>query len=78
MPKCDLQPEDATAAESILGPSQLGLMGKTTRKTPQQIVSSTVVGVPLATSVKHKNVVLSADFMFVNKLPFSSTPSAMV
>ena len=74
-PAAQLQPEDVTAAENILGPSQLGLMGKTTRKTPQQIVSSTVVGVPLEISVKYKNVVLSADFMFVNQIPFLNTIS---
>ena len=76
LPNCPLQPEDVTAAADILGKSEVALRGKTVRDSPQKITYSSIVSVPVPIMQKYKHVVLSADFMFVNKVPFLNTCSA--
>ena len=45
------------------------LKGKTTRKKPIQVKES-FIPIPKELISKHKSVVLSADVMFVNRMPF--------
>jgi hypothetical protein len=76
--KCSLQPEDVVAANDIFGPNEACLRGKTTRRTPQAVVSTTSIPVPLQIMARYRNVTLSVDFMFVNKLSFLNTFSQSI
>ena len=76
--KCNLQPEDVVAAKEIFGPDEACLRGKTTRRTPQSVVTTTDIPVPVQIMTRHRNVVLSVNFMFVNQLPFLNTYSQSI
>jgi hypothetical protein len=76
--KCNLQPEDVVAAKEIFGPDEACLRGKTTRRTPQSVVTTTDIPVPVQIMTRHRNVILSVDFMFVNQLPFLNTYSQSI
>ena len=66
---CPVNLEDITIAEDIWGKDIGALKGKTTRKKPIQVKES-FIPIPKELISKHKSVVLSADVMFVNKMPF--------
>ena len=63
---------DIKAAETIHGPSLVGLKGKTVRR-PEDHVQVEVTPLPSNIMEKYLNVTLSADIMFVNGVRFFMT-----
>jgi hypothetical protein len=71
---CPIAIEDIKIAEDIYGPDIAALKGKTVRKKPIQ-VKEDFIKIPQAIKQAHKNVKLSADVLFVNKIPILVTIS---
>ncbi len=66
--------DDAVVASKIWGPDVPSLKGKTTRKTPSTVPTD-IMAVPMEIRELHRNVTLSIDVFFVNKVPFFLTLS---
>ena len=71
---CPVTIEDVMRAEKINGPSVQALKGKTIRTKPSLVVSD-YVAVPHAIFEENRNVTLSVDVMFVNRIPFITSIS---
>ena len=66
---CQITFEDADRAIAIFGKDVPCLKGKTTRKCPKS-VRIEIVNVPRYILDKNKEVTLSVDLFYTNKLPF--------
>lgn len=71
---CPVTKEDILAAEHIFGPDVGSLKGKTTRRRPHAI-RQIVEPLPPAIMERYGRVVLCADIMYVNSIPFLVTIS---
>jgi hypothetical protein len=71
---CPITVSDVDRAETIYGPSLPILKGKTVRRTPERVVSD-YISIPLKVIESNKNVDLSGDIFFVNRIPFLATVS---
>ena len=72
LPDCPITRDDVVAAEDILGPNLGSLKGKTVRTDPNA-ARAEFVNVPRVIMERYRNVVLSGDILFVNKVPFLVT-----
>ena len=72
--ECPVTTDDAVVATKIWGPDVPSLKGKTTRRTPPTVPTD-IVAVPMEIRELHRNVTLSIDVFFVNKVPFFLTLS---
>ncbi len=75
--ECPVTVEDAKIANKIWCPDVPSLKGKTTRKTPPA-VRSDMVEIPVEIRQLHRNVTMSFDIFFVNKIPFFLTLSRKI
>ena len=66
--------EDIKVAHKNFGPDVSSLEGKTTRNRPDPVLQD-IVAVPAEILSLHRNVVLTADIVFINKLTFMVTQS---
>ena len=66
---CPVTAADVDIAEKIYGPVISNLKGKTTRQTPKPVVANEVM-IPSELLMKHRQIELCMDTMFVNKQPF--------
>jgi hypothetical protein len=71
---CPITIEDIKNAEDIYEPDIAVLKGKTVRKKPIQ-VKENFIQIPKELKQAHKNVKISADVLFVNKIPILVTIS---
>jgi hypothetical protein len=71
---CPLTTDDIMTAEDILGTNVQSLQGKQVRRGGQHVVIERQ-DVPRTIMEGYKNVTLSIDIMFVNKIPFLVTIS---
>ena len=71
---CPVTVEDVMRAERINNPSVHVLKGKTVRTKPILVVTD-YVAVPHAIFEENRNVTLSVDVMFVNRIPFLTSIS---
>ena len=71
---CPVTFEDVMRPEIINGPSVQALKGKTVRKKPSPVVKD-YVAVPHAIIEENRNITLSVDVMFVNRIPFLTSIS---
>jgi hypothetical protein len=69
--------EDAMAAYKIWGPSVAALKGKMVRKKPEP-VKTDIVPIPKEIHELHKEVTLTINIIFVNKIPFFVTLSRVL
>jgi hypothetical protein len=69
--------EDAMVAYKIWGPSVAALKGKTVRKRPEP-VKTDIVSIPKEICELCKEVTLTIDIFFVNKIPFFLTLSRVL
>jgi hypothetical protein len=69
--------EDAMVAYKVWGPSVATLKGKTVRKRPEPIKTD-IVSIPKEIRELHKEVTLTIDIFFVNKIPFFLTLSRVL
>ena len=74
---CPVTVQDVDAATKIWGKSIAALKGKTTRSKPAQVAKD-FVKVPVELLNLHKEVFLTADIFFVNKIPFFLTLSRKI
>ena len=74
IPNCPITVQDIENAEFIWGPDLGCLKGKTVRRTPPQ-VRVTESDIPMQIRQQYKNVTLTADVMYVAKIPFLLTIS---
>ena len=66
--------KDIANAGALFGPSRGSLKGKTVRRRPGK-VRPEYISIPPDLYERIKNVTLTADVMFVNRLPFFVTQS---
>jgi hypothetical protein len=71
---CPITRRDIISAEDIFGPDLGTLKGKTVRQTPLPVKLS-FANVPDSIMARYHNVILGADIMFVNRIPFFVTIS---
>lgn len=71
---CPVMPDDVNAAERLFGSNIGALKGKTVYRHGTN-VESHVDGIPPVIMERYKRVTISADIMFVNKIPFLITVS---
>jgi hypothetical protein len=69
--------EDAMVAYKIWVPSVAALKGKTVRKRPEP-VKTDIVSIPKEICELHKEVTLTINIIFVNKIPFFLTLSRVL
>jgi hypothetical protein len=69
--------EDAMVAIKIWGPSVAALKGKTVQKRPEP-VETDIVSILKEIRELHKEVALTIDILFVNKIPFFLTLSRVL
>jgi hypothetical protein len=74
---CPVTVKDAMVAYKIWGPSMAALKGKTVRKKPEPIKTN-IVSIPKKICELHKEVTLTIDIFFVNKIPFFVTLSRVL
>jgi hypothetical protein len=74
LPNCPVTQADIIAAEKIFGPDVGILKGKTVRKGSQH-VEIAEVPIPSELMSEYRDVVIGADVMYINKLPFFVTMS---
>ncbi len=74
---CPVTVEDAMAAYKIWGPSVAALKGKTVRKKPEP-VKTDIVSISKEIRELHKEVTLTIDTNFLNKIPFFVTLSRVL
>ena len=66
--------EDIKISEKIFGPDVYAIKGKSVRKKPKVVVSD-YIEIPRELIKAHKGVILCADIMFINEVPFLVTMS---
>ena len=71
---CKVTAQDITNSRMIFGPDLPGLQGRTTRKKPTR-VTPVYMGISKAMYERYKDIVLTADVMFVNGIVFLVTLS---
>jgi hypothetical protein len=69
---CPVTTEDVDIAEAIFGPDVGTIKGKKTRPKPPQ-VRDNIVEVPKELKMKHMELTLCMDLMFVNGLPMMTS-----
>lgn len=74
IPNCPVTREDIMNAEKIFGPDVGSLKGKTVRRRTDH-VEMAATPVPSTIMSQYRDVIIGADIMFVNKLPFFVTIS---
>jgi hypothetical protein len=72
LPNCPITRKDILAAEHIFGPDVGSLKGKTVRRGAPHVDICTV-DIPASLISQYREVVLAADVMFVNNIPFFVT-----
>jgi hypothetical protein len=77
LPNCPVTVQDIKTAEDIFGPDLGSLRGKTVRRGGTHVEASTV-SIPRSIITDHQRVVLCADVMTVNKIPFFVTISRKI
>ena len=74
---CPVTVSDVARADKIYGKEIHALKGKTTRSKPKQVVTD-YMELPKSILKNNKNITLSIEIMFVNKIPFVTTISRHV
>jgi hypothetical protein len=74
---CPVTLEDIKICEKIFGPDIYAMKGKTTRKTPKQVIND-FVEVPKELVEAHKHVVLCMDIMYIDGVPLLTTVSKYI
>ena len=74
---CPVNVSDVARAEIFYGKDIHALKGKTTRSKPKQVVID-YMEIPKNILESNKNITLSIDIMYVNKIPFVTTISRNV
>jgi len=74
---CPVTPTDIRNAHAIYGPDLPGIRGKTVRRKPEH-VRTDYVAIPQALITANAEVMLVADVMFVNGIPFLITLSRRI
>ncbi len=74
---CPVTVEDVMVAYKIWGPSVAALKGKTVRKKPEP-VKTDIVSIPKEICELHKEVTLTIDIFFMNKILFFVTLSRVL
>jgi len=71
---CPVTTEDIEIAEQVYGKDIGSLKGKTVRSKPLPVIKDYVT-IPKELVIKHENIELAMDIMFVNNIPFLTTIS---
>ena len=71
---CPVTSEDIEIAEQVFGKDIGSLKGKTVRSKPLPVIKD-YVNIPKELMIRHENIELAMDMMFVNKIPFLTTIS---
>jgi hypothetical protein len=77
LPNCPITCRNIHAADDIFGPDVGSLEGKTTHSAPYKLRPG-VIDIPAEIISHYRDVVICADVMFVNKIPFLVTISRSI
>jgi hypothetical protein len=75
---CPVTVQDVDVAHTIWGKNIAALKGKTTRRKPDPVARRDFVKVPVEFLNMHREVFLTVDIFFVNKIPFFLTLSRKI
>ena len=74
LPNCPINRDDILAAEDIFGPDVGSLKGKTVRRSSTP-VNTSMITIPASLMERYRDITLSGDIMYINKIPFFVTYS---
>ena len=74
---CPVTIEDINISEKIYGPDVYAIKGKTVRKKPKVVVND-YIEIPKELIKAHKGIILCADIMFIDQVPFLVTMSKYI
>jgi len=77
IPNCPMTKADIIRAEDIFGANIGALQGKTVRKKSTRVVT-TIHELPMEIIEHHRSVMLEADIMYINEIPFVVTTSKSI
>ena len=77
IPNCPVTREDIMNADRIFGPDVGSLKGKTVRRNTEHVEVANIP-VPATVMSQYRDVIIGADIMYVNKLPFFVTISRYI
>jgi hypothetical protein len=70
LPNCPINRQDILAAEHIVGPDVGSLKGKTVCHSPNHVQAPPGIAIPANIMRQYREVVVAADIMHVNQVPF--------